>query len=60
METMKLSTLILTVCPDWYDLLRKEELDSEIIVTDLQALKREDISEIIGQTIQHHHRAPYH
>jgi hypothetical protein len=60
METMKLSRLILTICPDWYDLLRKEELDSEIIVTDVRTLKREDISEIIGQTIEHHHRAPYH
>ncbi|PTX55163.1 hypothetical protein C8P63_12143 [Melghirimyces profundicolus] len=60
MQTMKLSALILTVSPDLYDLLRKEELDSEVLVTDIQALNREDISEIIEQAIQQHHRAPYH
>ncbi|OYD09026.1 hypothetical protein [Paludifilum halophilum] len=59
METMKLSTLILTFSPELYELLREEELESEVIVTDLGKLNREDLSEIIEQTIQHHNRAPY-
>ncbi|WP_142505114.1 hypothetical protein [Melghirimyces algeriensis] len=60
MQTMKLSDLILTISPDLYDLLRKEELESEVIVHDIGSLNREDISEIIEQAIQHHHKAPYH
>ncbi|MFC4077047.1 hypothetical protein [Salinithrix halophila] len=60
METMKLSTLVLTVSPDLYELLRKEELESEVIVPDIRLLNREDLSEIIEQAIKHHHRPPYH
>ncbi|MFD1427353.1 uncharacterized protein (DUF433 family) [Kroppenstedtia sanguinis] len=60
MQTMKLSTLILTVSPELYELLREEELESEVIVSDLRALNKKDISEIIEETIQHYHRAYYH
>ncbi|MDA8354279.1 MAG: hypothetical protein M0Z65_14090 [Firmicutes bacterium] len=60
MQTIKLSALILTVSPELYDLLRQEELESEVIVSDLRSLNQEDVSEIIEQAITHHHRAPYH
>ncbi|SFS44768.1 hypothetical protein [Marininema halotolerans] len=60
METMKLSTLILTVSPELYELLRDVELDSEVIVSNIQAINREDVSEIIVQAIEHHHCPPYH
>ncbi|SDX51006.1 hypothetical protein SAMN05444487_12114 [Marininema mesophilum] len=60
METMKLSTLILTVSPDLYELLRDVELDSEVIVTNIQSINRDDLSEIISQAIEHHHCPPYH
>ncbi|GGE20090.1 hypothetical protein GCM10011571_22550 [Marinithermofilum abyssi] len=61
METLKLSTLILTVSPDLYELLKEEELDSEVILhTDIRLINRKDLNEIIEQTIQHHHKKPYH
>ncbi|QKG85257.1 hypothetical protein GXN76_12740 [Kroppenstedtia pulmonis] len=60
METMKLSTLILTLSPELYELLREEELEAEVIVTSLRALNQKDLGEIIEQTIQHHHRSPFH
>lgn len=60
MQMMKLSTLILTVSPELYELLREEELESEVIVSDFRKLNKKDISEIIEQTIQHYHQAHYH
>lgn len=58
---MKLSTLVLMVSPDLYELLKKEELDSEIVLQgDVRSIDRKDLSEIIDKMIQYHHNAPYH
>lgn len=60
-ETMKLSTLVLTVSPDLYDLLKEEELNSHIVIRgDVSSIGPEDLNEIIARTIEYHHSAPYH
>ncbi|MCS1350080.1 hypothetical protein [Mechercharimyces sp. CAU 1602] len=61
MATMKLSTLVLTVSPKLYKLLKKEELEAEVIVRcELSEINEEDIDEIIAHTIEFYQNSPHH
>ena len=42
METLKLSTIVMTITPDLYGLLTKEELEADVLIQgDIEKLKRE-------------------
>lgn len=61
METLKLSTIVLTVTPDLYSLLTKEELEADVIIQgDIQTLKRDDVNRIIASAIEQSVATPYH
>jgi hypothetical protein len=55
MEALKLSTIVLTVTPEWYACLTPMELDSQIVLRDgLEALRKmdtEDVLELIEASI---------
>lgn len=61
METLKLSTIVMTVTPDLYGLLTKEELEADVIIQgDIKTLKREDVNRIIASAIEQNVATPYH
>ena len=61
METLKLSTIVLTVTPDLYSMVTREELGSDVILQgDVQALNRDDVNRIIASAIEQNVVTPYH
>lgn len=60
-ETLKLSTLVMTVTPELYSLLTKEELEADVMIQgDIGKLKREDVNRIIASAIEQNVSTPYH
>jgi hypothetical protein len=56
MQTIKLSQLVLAISPELYDLLTEAERNAQILVQgELSAIRKEDMNQIIAQTIVHHH-----
>lgn len=55
MEALKLSTIVLSVVPEWYACLTPLELDSQIVLRDgveaLQKMDTEDVLELIEASI---------
>lgn len=61
METLKLSTIVMTITPDLYGLLTKEELEADVLIQgDIENLKREDVNRIIASAIEQNVVSPYH
>jgi uncharacterized membrane protein YcgQ (UPF0703/DUF1980 family) len=61
-ETIKLSTIVLTVTPELYSFLTPQELDSQVVLRDgldsLQALEMDDVLEIIEASILYNKAVP--
>ena len=61
LETLKLSTIVMTITPDLYGLLTKEELEADVLIQgDIEKLKREDVNRIIASAIEQNVATPYH
>jgi uncharacterized membrane protein YcgQ (UPF0703/DUF1980 family) len=62
METIKLSTIVLTVTPELYSFLTPKELDSQIVLRDgmdsLQSMQQDDVLEIIEASIMYNKSNP--
>lgn len=59
-ETVKLSRIVMKLSPELVPFLKKNELDSEIVLVDgLEALEAEDVMEIVQYSITEHNRDAY-
>lgn len=59
-ETVKLSAIVMKLTPELYSFLKKNELDSEIVLRNgIDALETEDAMEIIQYSISEHQKDAY-
>ncbi|KIL38595.1 hypothetical protein SD70_25560 [Gordoniibacillus kamchatkensis] len=59
-ETVKLSRIVMKLSPELVPFLKKQELDSDIVLMDgLDALEAEDVMEIVQFSISEHNRDAY-
>ncbi|UUZ79992.1 hypothetical protein LJK88_34050 [Paenibacillus sp. P26] len=60
METVKLSAIVMKLTPELYPFLKKNELESEIVLRNgIDALEAEDAVEIIQYSISEHQKDAY-
>jgi hypothetical protein len=56
-ETVKLSRIVMKLTPELYPFLKKNELDSDIVLMDgLESLEAKDVMEIVQFSIKEHQR----
>lgn len=59
-ETVKLSAIVMKLTPELYPFLKKNELESEIVLRNgIDALEAEDAVEIIQYSISEHQKDAY-
>ncbi len=60
MNTVRLSEIVLSIKPDLYHWLTKDELDSQIVLTyGLGSVKEDDLLEIIAASIEYNKKNPF-
>lgn len=59
-ETVKLATIVMRLTPEMYAFLKRDELDSVIVLRNgLEALQAEDAMEIIQHSISEHQKGAF-